>query len=51
MTLVGLAQPTFGFEAVLATDLVLGVAAEAGFDTAFEAVPFEDGLLDLSLDD
>ena len=36
-----------GFEAVLATDLVLGVAAEAGFDTAFGAVPFEDGLLEL----
>ena len=40
-----------GFEAVLATDLVLGVADEAGFDTAFVAVPFEDELLDLGLDD
>jgi hypothetical protein len=40
-----------GFDAVLETDLVLGVADEAGFDTAFVAVPFEDELLDLGLDD
>jgi hypothetical protein len=38
-----------GFDVVLATDLVFGLAAEAGFDTAFGAFPFEDRLLDLGL--
>ena len=39
-----------GFDVVLATDLIFGVAAEAGFDNAFGAFPFEDRLLDLGLD-
>jgi hypothetical protein len=39
-----------GFEIVLATDLVFGIAAEAGFDNAFGASPFEGRLLDLGLD-
>jgi hypothetical protein len=39
-----------GFDVVFATDLVFGVSADAGFDTAFGAVPFEDRLLDLGLD-
>jgi len=38
-----------GFDVVFATDLVFGLAAEAGFDTAFGAFPFEDRLLDLDL--